>query len=163
QGGVEAIKMAIEDVGGSIDGKKIEFIYADHLNKADIGASRAREWLDREGVDVLFGGANSAVVLAMNKIATEKKVPFIVPPSGTAILTNDECSPYAVHYGYDTVSLAKSTALAVTKEGGKSWYFLTADYVFGHSLENDATKVLNQNGGKVLGTSRHPLSAADFS
>jgi branched-chain amino acid transport system substrate-binding protein len=163
QGGVEAVKMAIADFGGTVNGKKIEFIYADHLNKADIGASKAREWIDQQGVDVLMPGANSAVVLAMNKIATEKKKPLIVPPSATATITNEECSPYAVHYGYDTVSLAKGTASAIMKQGSKTWYFITADYVFGHSLENDATKVVIANGGKVLGAARHPLSAPDFS
>jgi branched-chain amino acid transport system substrate-binding protein len=99
----------------------------------------------------------------MNKIATEKKKPLIVPPSATATITNEECSPYAVHYGYDTVSLAKGTASAIMKQGSKTWYFITADYVFGHSLENDATKVVIANGGKVLGAARHPLSAPDFS
>jgi branched-chain amino acid transport system substrate-binding protein len=163
QGGIEAVKMAIADFGGTVNGAKIEFVYADHLNKADISSTKAREWIDQQGVDVLMAGANSAVMLAMSKIATEKKKPLIVPASGTARITNEECSPYAIHYGYDTVSLAKGTASAVVKQGGKSWFFLTADYVFGHSLEEDASRVVKANGGTVVGTARHPLSAADFS
>jgi len=163
QGGVEAIKMAIADFGGNVNGKKIELVTADHQNKADIAASRAREWFDREGVDVLVGGTNSATGLAMAKVATEKKKPFISIGAGTARLTNEECSPYTVHYAYDTVALAKGTGGAVVKQGGKTWYFLTADYAFGASLENDTAAVVKANGGQVLGSVKHPLSASDFS
>lgn len=163
QGGVEAIKMAIADFGGNVNGKKIEFIYADHLSKTDVGSSKAREWIDREGVDVLMVGANSSVMLAVSKVATDKKKIFIVPATGTSRLTNEECTPYTIHYGYDTVSAARGTGSAVTKQGGKTWYFLTADYVFGISLESDASKVVKENRGTVLGSARHPLSAADFS
>lgn len=163
QGGLEAIKMAIADVGGNINGKKIEFIYADHLNKADNAAAKAREWIDREGVDVVMAGVNSAAFLAIAKIATDKKKLFMAVGSGTARLTNEECSPYAIHYGYDTVALAKGTGSAVVKQGGKSWYFLTADYTFGHSLENDTAKVVKAAGGTVVGSAKHPLSASDFS
>ncbi|MFS0755820.1 ABC transporter substrate-binding protein [Noviherbaspirillum sp. 1P10PC] len=163
QGGAEAIKMAIADFGGTVNGKKIELVTADHQNKADIAASKAREWFDREGVDMLIGGTNSATGLAMAKVAAEKKKPFISIGAGTARLTNEECSPYTVHYAYDTVALAKGTGGAVVKQGGKSWYFLTADYAFGASLENDTSAVVKASGGQVLGSVKHPLSASDFS
>ena len=163
QGGAEAIKMAIADSGGVINGKKIELVTADHQNKADIAASKAREWFDREGVDVLIGGTSSGTNLAMAKVASEKKKPFISIGAGTARLTNEECSPYTVHYAYDTVALAKGTGGAVVKQGGKSWYFLTADYAFGQSLEGDTTTVVKASGGQVVGAVKHPLSASDFS
>ena len=163
QGGAEAIRMAVADFGGAVNGKKIEVVTADHQNKADIAASKAREWFDREGVDVLIGGTNSATNLAMAKVASEKKKPFISIGAGTARLTNEECSPYTVHYAYDTVALAKGTGGAVVKQGGKSWYFLTADYAFGASLENDTSSVVKASGGQVMGAVRHPLSASDFS
>ncbi|WP_151447760.1 ABC transporter substrate-binding protein [Lacisediminimonas profundi] len=162
-GGVEAVRMAIADAGGKVNGKKIELVYADHQNKADIAASKAREWFDREGVDMLIGGTNSGTNLAMAKVAAEKKKPFIAVGAASARLTNEECSPYTVHYAYDTVALAKGTGGAVVKQGGKSWYFLTADYAFGHSLEADTGSVVKANGGTVVGTVRHPLSASDFS
>ena len=163
QGGAEAIRMAVADFGGTVNGKKIEVVTADHQNKADIAASKAREWFDREGVDVLIGGTNSGTNLAMAKVASEKKKPFISIGAGTARLTNEECSPYTVHYAYDTVALAKGTGGAVTKQGGKSWYFLTADYAFGASLESDTSTVVKASGGTVLGAVKHPLSASDFS
>jgi branched-chain amino acid transport system substrate-binding protein len=163
QGGAEAIKMAIADFGGSVNGKKIEFISADHQNKADIAASKAREWFDQQGVDLLIGGTNSGTALAMSKVAAEKKRPFISIGAGTARLTNEECTPYTIHYAYDTVALAKGTGSAVVKQGGKTWFFLTADYAFGHSLESDTTNVVKASGGTVLGSVRHPLSASDFS
>jgi branched-chain amino acid transport system substrate-binding protein len=163
QGGAEAIRMAVADFGGTVNGKKIEVVSADHQNKADIAASKAREWFDREGVDVLIGGTNSGTNLAMAKVASEKKKPFISIGAGTARLTNEECSPYTVHYAYDTVALAKGTGGAVTKQGGKSWYFLTADYAFGQSLESDTSTVVKATGGQVLGAVKHPLSASDFS
>jgi branched-chain amino acid transport system substrate-binding protein len=163
QGGAEAIKMAIADFGGSVNGKKIEFISADHQNKADIAASKAREWFDQQGVDLLIGGTNSGTALAMSKVAAEKKKPFISIGAGTARLTNEECTPYTIHYAYDTVALAKGTGSAVVKQGGKSWFFLTADYAFGHSLESDTTNVVKASGGTVLGSVKHPLSASDFS
>ncbi|HJV74601.1 MAG TPA: ABC transporter substrate-binding protein [Noviherbaspirillum sp.] len=162
-GGVEAIKMAIADFGGSVNGKKIEVISADHQNKADVAASKAREWFDREGLDVLIGGTNSGTSLAMAKIAAEKKKPFIAIGAGTARLTNEECTPYTIHYAYDTVALAKGTGSAVVKQGGTTWYFLTADYAFGASLEKDTSDVVKAAGGKVLGSVKHPLSASDFS
>ncbi|MGZ8304140.1 MAG: ABC transporter substrate-binding protein [Telluria sp.] len=162
-GGAEAIKMAIADMGGAINGKKVEFISADHQNKADIAASKAREWFDQQGVDMLIGGTNSGANLAMAKVAAEKKKVFISIGAGSARLTNEECSPYTVHYAYDTIALARGTGSAIVKQGGKSWFFLTADYAFGHSLESDTAAVVKANGGSVVGNVRHPLSASDFS
>ncbi len=162
-GGAEAVKMAIADFGGSVAGKKIEFVSADHQNKADIAASKAREWFDRQGLDMLLGGTNSGANLAMAKVAAEKKKPFISIGAATSRLTNEECTPYTVHYAYDTVALARGTGGAIVKQGGKSWYFLTADYAFGESLQNDTAAVVKANGGTVVGSVKHPLSASDFS
>jgi branched-chain amino acid transport system substrate-binding protein len=162
-GGVEAIKLAIADMKGMAAGKKIEVVYADHQNKADVAASKAREWFDTQGVDMLIGGTNSGAALAMAKIAAEKKKPYIVIGAGSARLTNEDCTPYSIHYAYDTVALANGTGAAVTKAGGKTWYFLTADYAFGQSLQSDTTTVVQKSGGQVLGSVKHPLSASDFS
>lgn len=163
QGGVEAIRMAIADMGGAINGKKIEVISADHQNKPDVAASKAREWFDTQGLDMLIGGTNSGTALAMAKVAAEKKKPFLVVGAATAALTNDQCNPYTLHWAYDTVALSKGTGGAVVKAGGKSWYFLTADYAFGHQLQGDTTKVVEAAGGKVVGSVRAPLNASDFS
>ena len=130
-GGVEAIKMAIADFGGSVNGKKIAFVYADHQNKADLAATKAREWFDTQGVDMLLGGSNSGAGLAMARVAAEKKQVYINVGAATARLTNEECSPFTVHYSYDTVALAKGTGGAVVRQGGKSWFFITADCAFG--------------------------------
>jgi branched-chain amino acid transport system substrate-binding protein len=162
-GGAEAVRMAIADMGGAINGKKIEFIVADHQNKPDVAAGKAREWFDQQGVDMLIGGTNSGASLAMAKVAAEKKKVFIAIGAGTAQLTNEQCSPYTVHYAYDTVALARGTGGAMVKQGGKSWYFLTADYAFGQSLEKDTAEVIKANGGTVLGSVKHPLGASDFS
>ncbi|MYM80509.1 ABC transporter substrate-binding protein [Duganella sp. FT50W] len=162
-GGAEAIKMAIADAGGNINGKKIEFVSADHQNKADIAASKAREWFDQQGVDMLIGGTNSGANLAMAKVAAEKKKIFIAIGAGSARLTNEECTPYTVHYAYDTIALARGTGGAIVKQGGKNWYFMTADYAFGQSLEKDTADLVKAAGGKVLGSVKHPLSASDFS
>jgi branched-chain amino acid transport system substrate-binding protein len=162
-GGAEAIKMAIADAGVVIAGKKVEFISADHQNKADIAASKAREWFDQQGVDLLIGGTNSGANLAMAKIAAEKKKIFISIGAGSSRLTNEECTPYTVHYAYDTVALARGTGGAIVKQGGKDWYFMTADYAFGQSLETDTAAVVKTGGGRVLGAVKHPLSASDFS
>lgn len=163
QGGAEAIKMAIADAGGAINGKKIEFVSADHQNKADIAASKAREWFDQQGVDMLIGGTNSGANLAMAKVAADKKKVFMVIGAGSSRLTNEECTPYTVHYAYDTVALARGTGSTMVKQGGKNWYFLTADYAFGHSLEKDTSEVVTKSGGKVLGNVRHPFPGTDFS
>ena len=162
-GGVEAIKMAIADAGGSIAGKRIEVLYADHQNKADVAAAKAREWFDTQGVDMLIGGTNSGTALAMAKVAAEKKKLFIAIGAATSALTNEQCNPYTLHWAYDTVALAKGTGNAVVKAGGKSWYFLQADYAFGAQLQSDTAAVVKAAGGTVVGTVKHPLSASDFS
>jgi branched-chain amino acid transport system substrate-binding protein len=161
--GALAIQMAIDDFGGKVLGKPIELLSADHQNKADIAASKAREWIDTQGLTMLFGGTNSGTALAMAKIAEEKKRVFVVNGAGSSALTNDQCTPYTVHYAYDTTALAKGTGGAVVKQGGKTWFFLTADYAFGAALEADTAKVVKENGGQVLGQVKHPLNASDFS
>ena len=161
--GAEAIKMAIAEMGGAVNGKKIELLVADHQNKPDIAAAKASEWFDTQGMDMLIGGTNSGTGLAMAKVAQDKKKLFISIGAATSALTNEQCSPTTVHYAYDTVALAKGTGNAVVKAGGKNWYFLTADYAFGSALQNDTSRVVEAAGGKVLGSVRHPLSASDFS
>ncbi len=161
-GGV-AIQMAIDDFGGKALGQPIELLTADHQNKADIAASKAREWIDTQGVTMVFGGTNSGTALATAKVAQEKKRVYFNSGAGTSALTNEQCSPYTVHYAYDTVALAKGTGGAVVDKGGKTWFFLTADYAFGQALETDTTAVIKAKGGTVLGAVRHPLNASDFS
>jgi len=161
--GAIAIQMAIDDFGGKVNGMPIELISADHQNKADIAASKAREWIDTQGLTMLFGGTSSGTGLAMAKVAQEKKRVFMVNGAGSSALTNEQCSPYTVHYAYDTVALAKGTGSAVIARGDKSWYFLTADYAFGQALEADATKVVKEKGGTVLGSVKAPLNTSDFS
>ena len=161
--GALAIQMAIDDFGGKVLGQPIELMSADHQNKADIAASKAREWVDTQGVTLLFGGTQSGTALAMAKVAEEKKRVFIDNGAGSSALTNEQCSPYTVHYAYDTVALAKGTGSAVVARGGKSWFFLTADYAFGHSLENDTAAVVKASGGTVVGSVKHQLNATDFS
>jgi branched-chain amino acid transport system substrate-binding protein len=162
-GGVEAIKMAIAEMGGEIGGKKIELVTADHQNKPDIAASKAREWFDRGGVDMLIGGTNSSAALAMSKVAAEKKKPILVVGAGAPALTNEQCTPYTFNYAYDTIAQARGTGSAVVAAGGKSWFILTADYAFGHALEADTASVVKAAGGNVLGAVKHPLGASDFS
>ncbi|MDL9998817.1 ABC transporter substrate-binding protein [Variovorax sp. J22P240] len=161
--GATAIQMAIDDFGGKVNGLPIELVTADHQNKADIAASKAREWIDTDNLTMLFGGTNSGTGLAMAKVAQEKKRVFIVNGAGTSALTNEQCSPYTVHYAYDTVALAKGTGGAVVENGGKNWFFLTADYAFGAALEGDTAKVVKEKGGTVVGGVKHPLNASDFS
>ena len=161
--GASAIQMAIDDFGGKVLGQPVELLSADHQNKPDIAASKAREWIDTQGVTLLFGGTNSGTALASAKVAAEKKRVYMNSGAGSSALTNDQCTPYTVHYAYDTVALAKGTGSAVVDSGGKSWFFLTADYAFGHALETDTATVVKAHGGQVLGTVRHPLNASDFS
>ena len=163
QGITEAVKFAIEDMGGSVLGKKIEMVSSNHSAKADIAATRAREWFDTQGVDMIISGPSSGTSLAVAKVAAEKKKIVMVTGGVAAQLTNEECSPYTVHYLYDTVALARGTGAAMTKQGGKSWYFLTVDYAFGDSLEKETSQVVKANGGTIVGSVRHPLSASDFS
>lgn len=161
--GADAIRMAIADMGGEINGKKIELLTADHQNKADIASARAREWFDQQKLDMLIGGTNSATALAMAAVAAEKKKPFLAVGPGSSALTTTQCTPYTVHYAYNTVALARGTGSAVIEQGGKSWFFLTADYAFGHSLEQDTAAVVKANGGTVVGEVRAPISTTDFS
>ncbi len=161
--GAIAIQMAIDDFGGKVLGQPIELMSADHQNKADIAASKAREWIDTAGATMIFGGTNSGTALAIAKVAAEKKRVYFNNGAGTSALTNDQCTPYTIHYAYDTVALAKGTGGAVVDRGGKSWFFLTADYAFGQALETDTSAVIKAKGGTVLGTVRHPLNASDFS
>jgi branched-chain amino acid transport system substrate-binding protein len=161
--GAEMIRWAAQDFGGKVLNRPIEVLVADHQNKADVASSKAREWIDKDGLSMLIGGTSSGTAIAMSKVTTEKKRPFIAIGAGSARLTNEDCSPYTVHYAYDTVALAKVAGNALVKEGNKNWFFLTADYAFGYSLEGDAAAVVKANGGNVVGTVRHPLNASDFS
>lgn len=162
-GGAEMIKWATQDFGGKVLGRPIEVVSADHQNKADVASSKAREWIDKDNLALLIGGTSSGTNLAMATVTKEKKRPFISIGAGSARLTNEDCSPYTVHYAYDTVALAKVAGNALVKAGNKNWFFLTADYAFGYSLEGDASNVVKANGGTVVGTVRHPLNASDFS
>ena len=162
-GGVEAARMAIADAGGAINGMKIELVFADHQNKADVAAARAREWFDQQKIDMLIGGTNSGVNLALAGIAAERKKPFFAIGAAASDLTGAQCTPYTVHWAYDTVALARGTGAAVVKAGGKTWYFLTADYAFGHALERDTANVVKAAGGQVVGQVRAPLNSSDFS
>jgi len=161
--GVEAAKMAIADFGGTVLGKKIGLLVTDHQNKPDIGASKFREWADQNGLSLVIGGSNTGVNIAMSKVAAAKHVPLIVIGAGGASLTNEDCTAYTVHYAYDTTALANGTATTIVKQGGKTWFYLTADYAFGTQLQTAASKVVEANGGKNVGAVRVPLSASDFS
>ena len=161
--GAEMIRWAAQDFGGKVLNRPIEVLVADHQNKADVASSKAREWIDKDGLSMLIGGTSSGTAIAMSKVTTEKKRPFIAIGAGSARLTNEDCSPYSIHYAYDTVALAKVAGNALVKAGNKNWFFLTADYAFGYSLEGDAATVVKANGGNVVGTVRHPLNASDFS
>jgi len=162
-GAVEATKMAIADFGGSVLGRTIVTLVADHQNKPDIGASKFREWADQNGLNMLLGGSNTGVSIAMAKVAAAKKIPLFAIGAGGSSLTNEDCTAYTVHYVYDTTALANGTATTIVQGGGKSWFYLTADYAFGTQLQNAASKVVEANGGKTLGAVRVPLAASDFS
>jgi branched-chain amino acid transport system substrate-binding protein len=161
-GAVEAIKMAIADFGGSALGQPIELVTADHQNKPDIGVQKFREWADRAGLTMVLGGANTGVSLAIAVAAKEKKVPFFAVGAAGASLTNKDCTPYTVQYAYNTTALGNGTAATIVKEGGKTWFFVTADYAFGTQLQDAAARVVTANGGKVLGSVRAPLATPDF-
>ena len=163
QGAIESANMAIADFGGTVLGRKIVLLTADHQNKPDIGASKFREWADQNGLNMLLGGSNTGVSIAMTKVAAAKKVPFFAVGAGGASLTGADCTPYSVHYLYDTTALANGTASVIVKQGGKSWFFVTADYAFGSQLQESATRVVTANGGKVLGAVRAPLGTTDYS
>ena len=162
-GSVEAEKMAIADFGGTVLGRKIVTLVADHQNKPDIGASRFREWADQKGLNMMIAGANTGVAIAMTKVAVAKKIPLLIVGAGGSSLTNEDCTAYSVHYVFDTTALANGTASAVLRSGGKTWFYLSADYAFGTQLVNSASRVVEASGGKNLGVVRVPLSSADFS
>jgi branched-chain amino acid transport system substrate-binding protein len=162
-GGIDAVKMAVEDAGGAINGNKIEVVSADHQNKPDVATSVARQWYDQDHVDAIFDVPNSGVALAVQEVSREKHKIVMFSGPGSSDLTNAKCSPVGIHWTYDTYGLAKGTGAAVTKAGGDSWFFLTADYAFGQALERDTAAVVTANGGKVLGEVRTPLASPDFS
>ncbi len=162
-GSVEAARMAIADFGGSVAGKKIELISADHQNKPDIGSSIANQWLGNDGVDAIVDVPTSSVALAVQEVARNKNKVFLISGAASSDLTGKACSPNSVHWTYDTVALANGTGSAVVKAGGDTWFFITADYAFGHALERDTSKVVEDNGGKVVGSVKAPLNTADFS
>jgi len=162
-GSVTAGKMAAEDFGGEVLGRKIEVLSADHFNKADVAGTTAREWFDNQGVEAIMDVAASATALAANEIAKARNKILLLSGPGAVRITNEACGPYTVHWAYDTYSLAKGTATAAVKAGGDTWFFITADYAFGHDLEKDASHFVEANGGKVLGRARHPLNTPDFS
>ena len=163
QGSVVAARMAVEDFDAAAKGMKVEIIFADHQNKADVGSNIARQWYDSDKVDVIADVPNSAVALAVNQITRDKGKAFLVSGAATSDLTGKACSPNTIHWTYDTWALANGTGNAIVKTGGDSWFFLTADYAFGHALERDTEAVVLKNGGKVLGKVRHPLNTSDFS
>jgi branched-chain amino acid transport system substrate-binding protein len=160
---VDAMKMAIVDFGGTVLGRKIVTLVADHQNKPDIGATKFREWAGQNGLNMLIGGSNTGVAIAMAKIAAAKKVPFFVVEAVGASLTSQDCTAYSVHYMSDTTALANGTATAIVKNSGKTWFHLTADYAFGTQLQNATSKVVDANGGKNAGAVRVPLAASDLS
>jgi branched-chain amino acid transport system substrate-binding protein len=162
EGSVIAARMAVEDFKATEKGITVDIVAADHLNKPDIGASIARKWYDRDNVDVILDVPTSSVALAVNGITRERNKVFISSGSGTSELTGAQCSPNTVHWTYDTWALANGTSRAMVKRGGDTWFFVTADYAFGHALERDAAAQITKAGGKVLGTVRHPLSGQDF-
>jgi branched-chain amino acid transport system substrate-binding protein len=161
-GGVEAIKMAIADFGGMVLGQPIDILTADHQNKPDIGQQKFREWADRAGLTMQLGGSNTGVSLAISSATKDKKIPFFAIGAAGASLTGKDCTPYTIHYGYDTTALANGTAKTILAEGGKSWFFLTADYAFGTQLEKGAAEVVKAGGGTVVGDVRVPLGTSDF-
>src|SRR5918994_2649386 len=163
QGSVVAARMAVEDYGGDKKGLKVEVIFADHQNKPDVGSQIARQWYDADKVDVILDVPNSGVALAVNQITRDKKKAFLVSSAASSDLTGKACSPNTIHWTYDTWALANGTGNAIVKTGGDSWYFITADYAFGHALERDVEAVVLKNAGKVLGKVRHPLNTQDFS
>src|SRR5881409_4154626 len=158
-----AALMAVEDFGAAAKGMKVEIVFADHQNKADVGSQIARQWYDAEKVDMIMDVPNSGVALAVNQITRDKGKAFVVSSAASSDLTGKACSPHTIHGTDDTWALANGTGTAVVKTGGDTWIFITADYAFGHALERDVEAVVLKNGGKVLGKVRHPLNTQDFS
>lgn len=162
RGSVVAARMAVEEFGNTVLGKPVEIISADHQHKTDLGASIARQWYDTGKVDAIVDIPNSSIALAVQRIAKDSKKIVMFSGAGTTALTNDQCSPYGFHWTYDTYALAHGTASAVVQHGGKSWYIIASDYAFGAQLAKDTTEVVTAEGGKIVGTVRHPLNLADF-
>ena len=163
EGSAIAARMAAEEFGNKVAGAPIEIVVADHQNKADIAANKAREWVDAENVDVVADVPNSAAALAVQGITKDKKRIFLMSGPGSTDLTGKSCSPYGFQWTYDNYAMAAGTARALVDQGKKNWFFITADYAFGHSLEDETTKMVKQLGGKVAGAVRHPLGSSDFS
>jgi branched-chain amino acid transport system substrate-binding protein len=161
-GSVAAAKLAVEDFGGELLGQKIEVISADHQNKPDIAAATARKWFDTEGVDVIADGAASSAGFAILEVARQKNKIFVISGPGSSDFTGKSCLATSFHFNYDTYALSKLTSEAITKAGGKSWYFISADYAFGQALQRDATKFIEAAGGKVIGSAAHPLGTTDM-
>jgi len=162
-GAVTAVKMAVEDFGGKVLGKPIEVLVADHQNKPDTASALARKWFDVDHVDMVANLINSSIALTVSQLAKEKNRIAIINGSGSSRLTNDACTPNSVHYAYDTYALARGTGSALAKAGKKSWYFLTADYAFGHALEADTSAVVKAMGGEIVGSTRYPVETFDQS
>jgi branched-chain amino acid transport system substrate-binding protein len=162
-GSVLATRMAIEDFGAAAKGLRVEIVSADHQNRPDVGSNIARQWFDRDNVDVIVDVPNSGVALAVNGVTREKNKVFLVSGAATSALTGEQCSPNTIHWTYDTWALANGTGRAIVQQGGDTWFFMTADYAFGHQLEADTTAVVRQLGGRVVGGVRTPLNAPDFS
>jgi branched-chain amino acid transport system substrate-binding protein len=163
KGSVLAAEMAVREIGGTILGKPVQVISADHQHKVDVGLTIARQWIDVESVDAIVDVPNSGVALAVQGLARDKKRIVLYSGAGTTALTNEQCSPYGFHWTYDTYAVSHGTASAVVKAGGNSWFILASDYAFGHQLQADATSVIEAAGGKVTGAVRHPLNTSDFS
>lgn len=163
EGAVVAAQMAIDEFGGTVAGAPIEIVSADHQNKADIAANKAREWGDTDGVDAFAELVTTSVALAVFEVAKQQNKIALVSGAASSPLTNDACIPTGLHWTYNTRALAVGTGSAIVKEGGDTWYFLTADYAFGEALQRDVTAVVEANGGKVLGAAKHPFPASDFS
>ena len=163
KGNIEAAKMAIEDFGGQMFGKPIELVSSDVQMKADVAASIARKWWESEGVDAIIDMPTSATALAVMELSKQLEKPLIITDAASSDITGKSCSPYTAHWTYDTYSNAQTVGQAVVKQGGDSWYFITVDYAFGHAIEKDVSAVVAKAGGKVLGSSRHPLNSSDFS
>src|ERR1700758_3526043 len=162
-GSVEAARMAIADFGGSVNGKKIELVSADHQNKPDVGSAIATQWLGNDGVDAIVDVPNASVAHAVQEVARNKKKVLLISGAAASDLTGNACSPTSVHWTYDTLALANGTGTAIVKAGGDTWFFITADYAFGHNLERDTSRVVEEYGGNVLGSVLAPLGTADFS
>ncbi|MGM4929570.1 ABC transporter substrate-binding protein [Tardiphaga sp. 619_E2_N8_5] len=161
-GSVAAAKLAAEDFGGEILGQKIVVVTADHQNKPDVAAATARRWFDTENVDMIADGAASSAGFAILEVAKQKSKIFTISGPGSSDFTGKACSPVSFHFNYDTYALSKLTSEAITKAGGNTWYFISADYAFGHALQRDATKFIEGAGGKVIGSSAHPLGTTDM-